>query len=166
MRELGVRSTIYDAVSETARSRLSRLSGWSTTGAAKRAQRKLGWSDVHRRAVEREYRRFMALIAIDPATSYGMAPCEVDELWHEHLMDTRDYLSMCDTVFGMVVHHCPIAEGKPHAGDEDPYLAATLPRLRETFGVRPGRIWPKAGNAAGFSQCCEHVSGDPHSIAA
>lgn len=160
MRKLGLRPHILPAAPAPAQRRLERLTSWSTAHVAKRAQRRFGWSDTRRRAVEREYRRFLTLIAIEPATSYGMAPCEVDDLWHEHLMDTRDYLAMCHGVFGMVIHHCPLENEKPRSDSDDHYQNATLPRLREVFGTRPGHVWPKAGSAASFSQCCNHLSGN------
>jgi hypothetical protein len=152
-------------LSDSARARLDRLAAWPLAAASRRAQLRLGWSESRRRSVELAYRRFLALIAVDPSGHYGMAQGDVDELWHEHILDTVDYQAMCRTVFGRMIHHCPIAKGR---GPADPplYATTTLPALRRMFGVRAGAIWPAAAATEGFSKCCNHIAPEDELLAA
>lgn len=32
---------------------------------------------------------------------------QIDEMWHEHILDTRKYSDDCQTVFGYYLHHTP-----------------------------------------------------------
>lgn len=36
-------------------------------------------------------------------------PREVDEFWHLHILDTRNYLVDCQRIFGSYLHHFPYA---------------------------------------------------------
>ena len=55
---------------------------------------------------ERELKRFLALCALNPKGSYGMAG-PVDELWHTFLLFTKNYAFFCDEVAGVFLHHVP-----------------------------------------------------------
>ena len=69
-----------------------------------RVKRQMGWSEELADETVLEYRKFLALVILDPEGVYGMVPT-VDEIWHQHLLDTRDYLEMCRTAMGGVIHH-------------------------------------------------------------
>jgi hypothetical protein len=153
------------SLSDSARARLDRLAAWPLAAASRRAQIRLGWTDSRRRSVELGYRRFLALIAADPDGQYGMAQGDVDELWHEHLLDTVDYQTMCRTVFGRMIHHCPISSRRGPAA-APLYATTTLPALRRMFGVRAGRTWPASAPTDGFSKCCNHIAPEDALLAA
>ena len=49
----------------------------------------------------------------------GMPSRVVDDLWHEFILDTREYQRFCDKAFGKYFHHVPAgAMGKNKYGDE------------------------------------------------
>src|SRR4051794_13094372 len=55
---------------------------------------------------EQEYRRFLALHLAYP--EMDVVPCKiVDEIWHQHILDTRAYADDCDAIFGHFLHHFP-----------------------------------------------------------
>jgi hypothetical protein len=117
------------------------------------------WSTSRRRVVEREYRRFLGLVVLNPNKAYGMAG-DVDELWHDHILDTQDYLSMCREVVGGIVHHCPVS-GVPkneRRAAASAYEMDTYPDLARSYNSRVSRIWPKHSQASAVVDCCSHVT--------
>src|SRR5262245_16405563 len=63
-----------------------------------------GWTDDRARVAETQYREFLTAAA-DGRT---MSPDpEVDEFWHQHILDTRKYHDDCLAVFGRMLHHQP-----------------------------------------------------------
>src|SRR5438105_3407510 len=68
--------------------------------------RQTGWPRaVAGRAIE-EYRRYLLLAA---TCGHGVSPSPaVDEVWHLHLLYTRDYWkTLCPDVLGRELHHEP-----------------------------------------------------------
>lgn len=85
-----------------------------------------------------EYVRFLYLALTTPDV---VAPSAiVDEVWHLHLLDSRDYFDrFCPTVLGRTLHHRP---GRP-APDRDPAYERTRARYAEEFGAPPpADVWP------------------------
>lgn len=42
---------------------------------------------------------------------------DVDHIWHEMLMFTREYETFCESWYGRIVHHAPHGEGAPMPGE-------------------------------------------------
>ena len=160
MNDIGLKPAIRERLAVDAKVRLDGIVSWNLKSVTRRAQMKNGWSRSKRRSAERGYRQFLALIAIDPNQSLGMAQGPVDEVWHEHLLHSRDYQMMCSNIFGQMIHHSPNPVGR-ESRSKDSYVSTTLPALRRTFGVRPGTTWPTEGTADAFSQCCNHIENSP-----
>ncbi len=60
-----------------------------------------------------EYRRFLTLILL-----YGQVPMTsplVDEVWHTHILFTREYAEFSQSIFGFFLHHQPSTDGIPDA---------------------------------------------------
>lgn len=112
-----------------------------------------GWAEDHLDAVEREYRRFLALHLTHPDAE--IVPCgDVDAMWHYHILDTEAYGEDCDKVFGRFLHHFPYFGMR---GDDDAQALVdayewTLATYREVFGepVAP-RVW--AGKKSCRTKC-------------
>lgn len=72
-----------------------------------------GWTASKADEVESEYKRFLILIG----RSDSVVPTkEVDEMWHQHILDTRAYAADCQRIFGRFIHHFPYLGMR---GDED-----------------------------------------------
>lgn len=58
--------------------------------------------------LEKEYRQFLYLIGTNQ-TGFSTVPWsqELDDFWHEHILDTRRYAQDCDAVFGRMIRHNP-----------------------------------------------------------
>jgi uncharacterized membrane protein YgcG len=68
----------------------------------------LGWSSEKTTQVELEYRRFLyALARKQPEYAISPPTPEVDEFWHQHILNTRRYREDCEKVFGHYMDHTP-----------------------------------------------------------
>lgn len=64
---------------------------------------------------EKEYKKFLYLIAKNPNTIIVPWSDDLDDLWHEHILDTRKYEDDCNRIFGKYIHHNPhLAVGSPN----------------------------------------------------
>jgi hypothetical protein len=65
-----------------------------------------GWTPEVCDAVEKEYKRFLALKRA--YTDREIVPNKlVDIFWHQHILDTAKYVSDCENLFGHFLHHYP-----------------------------------------------------------
>src|SRR5215472_16689173 len=69
---------------------------------------KLGWSLEKAQRVEDCYKRFLYALAHRKKDDLLSPPSqEVDDFWHQHILDTRKYREDCHKVFGHYVDHTP-----------------------------------------------------------
>lgn len=61
--------------------------------------------------IEKEYRQFLYLIAVNPNKTIVPWSQRLDDFWHEHILDTKKYVKDCDDVFGKYIHHNPHFSG-------------------------------------------------------
>jgi hypothetical protein len=92
--------------------------------------------------MEAEYRKFLALHISHPDAA--IVPCKiVDEMWHQHILDTAAYRVDCDVIFGQFLDHFPYfgMRGEDDARALHDAYAATLDHYREEFGEPPAETW-------------------------
>lgn len=92
--------------------------------------------------MEGEYRKFLALHLAFPDAD--IVPCKlVDEIWHQHILDTRAYHEDCDAIFGRYLHHFPYfgMRGREDAEALMDAYADTIERYRDAFGEPPDQTW-------------------------
>lgn len=72
------------------------------------------------------YQRFFSLRFV--ADSPISPTREIDNIWHLHILDTKEYEKFCNEVFGKFVHHIPreVAATKPVPKDRTHELALEL----------------------------------------
>jgi hypothetical protein len=69
-------------------------------------QKEHGWSENKINYTINLYKEWLVLQVLYEDLSF--APSElVDEFWHIHILDTRKYLSDCNTIKGEMIHHYP-----------------------------------------------------------
>jgi hypothetical protein len=74
------------------------------------------WSRARIEVAELEYKRMLTLLLWNPGLPHPLVPLElVDELWHQHILDTRAYHHDMHVLFGKYLHHFPFLG----AGDAD-----------------------------------------------
>jgi hypothetical protein len=140
-------------ISELSPDRLDRIlmiSEWDLVDVQTRVQRRIGWPQQVSDKAVLEYRKFIALVALNPTKTYGMVEA-IDEVWHEHILNTRDYLAMCDAVIGTVIHH----EQLPlHSSINLSALRqCTLQDIEKTFDGPVSELW-LSGDGLSFAKCC------------
>lgn len=106
-----------------------------------RLARENGWTIGFARRAILEYRRFAFLFA---ASGRPVAPSDVvDQVWHLHLLYTRNYWDgFCRDVLSKPLHHEPAAGVADEREKLADWYADTLGRYREAFGPPPDDIWP------------------------
>ena len=79
------------------------------------------------------YKQFMVLKAVckDFDAMKLSPPPLVDEIWHEHILDTRGYRAFCDAAFKQFVDHDP--DGVLDCGARRVRRERTLHKLKECF---------------------------------
>lgn len=64
------------------------------------------WSLEKCDQVADQYRMFLVLCKLYPTN--GIVPTHnIDEFWHQHILDTLKYVSDCQKLFGYFLHHYP-----------------------------------------------------------
>lgn len=92
------------------------------------------------RAIE-EYRKFVFLAV---AAGHPVSPPDaVDQVWHLHLLYTRDYWGrFCPEVLRTPLHHGPTLGGAAEHAKFADWYARTLESSRLFFGPPPTEFWP------------------------
>lgn len=136
---------IGNALTHDQKHRLKILRDWNLSRASSRTAQRMGWNAEVMAELESEYKKFLAMIVLNPTKMYGMAG-PVDELWHEHLCDTNNYIEMCWKIAGRIIHHSPSVDDDDSC--DQAYAENTIRDLDRLFyGPRSG-IWPVAGASA------------------
>lgn len=109
---------------------------------SRRVARENAWTPAFTRRAIDEYRKF-AFLAVATAGPVSPSPI-VDEVWHEHLLYTRNYWQgFCASALGRPLHHEPTRGGAGERAKFAEWYASTLARYREFFGEPPQDIWPR-----------------------
>lgn len=61
--------------------------------------------------IEEDYRRFLYLVVTNQDKAISPWNQNLDDLWHEHILDTKKYMEDCNVLFGHYLHH------DPHTGE-------------------------------------------------
>jgi hypothetical protein len=70
------------------------------------------WEEKDAIAAVRRYKNFLILIAKYP--DHLLAPAaDMDEIWHNHILFTREYMQACEEIFGGYLHHTPAQSSRP-----------------------------------------------------
>ena len=108
----------------------------------RKAARENGWSTSFTCLAIREYRRFLFLAL---AAGHPVSPSDVvDQVWHLHILHTRDYWDVfCPEIFGRPFHHQPNRGGEAEQTKLRDWYSATLESYERLLGETPSaEIWP------------------------
>jgi len=99
---------------------------------------KQGWSLERAEAARAEYVRFLTLLQRRPGFMLIPWPNregqdDLDQFWHQHILDTAKYAADCNALFGRMIHHNPhVVRG---SGDERDAIEKTQRLYSRTFGT-------------------------------
>jgi hypothetical protein len=128
----------------------------------------MGWTPDQACRVEGDYKRFLYALAHKRPDDILSPPTqEVDEFWHQHILDTRKYREDCETVFGHYVDHTPgLDQEMQRRADQrrqEVYAQYGIDSISfDSYGGRPTRRDRGFGDSAG-SDFSDGDSGSGHS---
>jgi hypothetical protein len=99
---------------------------------------KQGWSLKRAESARVEYVRFLTLLQRRPGFMLIPWPNkegqdDLDQFWHQHILDTAKYAADCNALFGRMIHHNPhVVRG---SGDERDAIEKTQRLYSRTFGT-------------------------------
>lgn len=84
-----------------------------------------------------EFKKYVALTKLT-GRELGMRSTKVDNVWHQFILFTKDYMAFCNDFLGGYLHHNPETQSRPldQRINEDTALS-----YREIFGEPPKGIW-------------------------
>jgi hypothetical protein len=82
------------------------------------------------------YKKYVGLHMMEPFNPHPMSGL-VDEVWHEHILHTREYGDFCQRVVGWFLHHVPNREDDEGTTTSE----GTQARLAELFGPTDPLVW-------------------------
>ncbi|HXO72509.1 MAG TPA: hypothetical protein VN838_26415 [Bradyrhizobium sp.] len=91
------------------------------------------WTRQRATSALRWYKRFLFLAYKYPNRRLAVLK-DVDELWHLHILNTRQYFSDCEGLFGRYLHHTPLSDTEGTSSD---LLEETSQLYAKHFGKRP-----------------------------
>ena len=110
------------------------------------------WSDEYANNVAFEYSRFLKLRSLNEQLSPSD---DIDKLWHQHLLNTKNYYNYCFAKFNKFVHHDPTDSSDQQARQKR--LANTIQIYVNTFGpINNKQIWNiQTEKISSISKPCE-----------
>jgi hypothetical protein len=100
--------------------------------------------------IEYEYKKFLFLNIKYAGNRIPMSKL-VDDIWHAHLLHTRNYSKLCSEVAGFFIHHTPTNTDEENIELEPLYLNNTRGFMKESFGEVNEKFWPADPRFA----CCD-----------
>ncbi len=121
------------------------IAGADNPAFIRRLARENAWShDFALRAIQ-EYKRYCYLQCV--SASSRCPSRVVDQVWHLHLLYTRDYWRrFCPDVLQRDLHHAPSQETAKDLNVDRENYALTLADYEREFGAAPTAIWPDLKN--------------------
>jgi len=96
------------------------------------------WSEARADTAIEEYSRFLVLASC----GIRVSPCpDVDRVWHDHILHTRQYAADCASVLGMFLHHTPSTGTLEEAEKRSVTYQNMLKTYRFIFKQEPHQIW-------------------------
>lgn len=95
-----------------------------------------GWKHHQAEAVCEQYRNFLWLHK-KYGKQYTLPPSEeIDEFWHNHILDTQQYRKDCQAIFGVYLDHYPYLgiDGKTDRNDLNNYFLITRELYEKEIG--------------------------------
>ncbi|MDO8483189.1 MAG: hypothetical protein Q7S86_05235 [bacterium] len=118
----------------------------------------LGWDKSKVDRIELMYRRFLFLQTTTPDAI--VPTTDIDDFWHQHILDTRKYPRDCQNAFGFLLHHFPYFGLR--GGDDARKLEEAFERsgtlyentFGETYAADPAaRSINRSGDSTSCSSC-------------
>ena len=87
------------------------------------------WTPVEARRAVALYKNFLALYAMHAGPLPLQPSPAIDEVWHQHILDTRAYATDCDRIFEAFFHHDPYSTREMQATEDEKMRRDAVSRL-------------------------------------
>jgi hypothetical protein len=109
-----------------------------------RHKKDLGINDSEAQLHERELKRYLAMCIIHPQAKLGMFSPQVDNVWHNFILFTKEYAQFCYKNTGGFLHHAPTI-GKQDQAEVRSNLRDFTAKYKTLFNENPpANVWPQA----------------------
>lgn len=105
------------------------------TDIVKKVSQNHNWNDEQAKYAYQWYLRHLYLCIKYPSLPIAAISKSADDLWHQHILDTRKYATDCNLIAGRFLNHTPIY-GKPSEFEIAAYNK-TLELYLEEFNEEP-----------------------------
>lgn len=113
-----------------------------------------GWDIETTQRVEQLYREYLTIALLNPGK---ISPTgEVDKYWHQHILDTRQYMDDCKAIFGQYLHHDPNMGMDGDRTELEAIFEETNKLFIAQFGHPQGRK-VETCSGGGCSNCCSKI---------
>lgn len=109
-----------------------------------KAKENYGWSEEQAQEALKNYLKHWYLAYKYPSMPLAAISKGADDLWHQHIIDTRKYVLDCQKILGCYMHHQPIY-GRPSDFENAAYTS-TVDLYMAEFGAIPGDKGQTSGN--------------------
>lgn len=118
------------------------LFGWNMTKVIARLKKeRTELSDAHLDALEVEYKRFLSLGLTAEKGTFPISEA-VDQMWHTHILFTRDYHKLSQALGRDYIHHYPILTQEDTERLTPLYITNTLREYKRLYGEPNASFWP------------------------
>lgn len=102
----------------------------------------MGWSQKHAEQVSGMYRNFLILKLKYPDITILPPSDDIDEFWHMHILDTKNYQIQCYEIFGQYLNHNPFIDWDGSATEEEleQGFNTFLELYKKEFGVEVKKV--------------------------
>ena len=114
-----------------------------------------GWGEEYTNYVEKRYRRYLCMIVLNENGS--IVPTKnIDQFWHQHILDTRAYAKDCQSILGKFIHHFPYFGMRSEEDAQD--LLDSFEETKEFYTRLFGEEYTKEFNDESSSSKCHRCS--------
>jgi len=99
-------------------------------------------SEHEARALFREVKRFLYLNRTDRSRVWDMVSHRVDEVWHQFVLFTLQYMEFCERHYGIYLPHAPSNAPKPARGGAPDVPTATFAEFAARYETMYGEPLP------------------------
>lgn len=105
----------------------------------------LGWTQSQTTQALARYLMFLHLVYLYPERQI-IPTCEIDQVWHHHILDTSKYAEDCQMLFGRFLHHFPYLglRGEADRQTLNMAFAQTQSLFQQHFGADHAQSLPSA----------------------
>ncbi|WP_396594858.1 glycine-rich domain-containing protein [Brevundimonas sp. R86498] len=136
--------------------RIQLLKAWNLAHLQNRICEKMGWTPGAAEEAVNEYRKFVGVVSLNPERPYGVTEA-IDAVWHEHILNTRDYAAFCESSVGTFLHHEPQPQHVVRSSGFEELRANTVSEIRRVFAGPVSPLWSQEQSES-VAKCCTHVA--------